>query len=58
MEPNSLQQPELLWVSFVGGVNSLFQLQNLPKGQERARQEVLDGLCCHHSRHERPKEER
>lgn len=54
MEPNSLQQPELLWVGFVGGVNSLLQLQNLPKGWERVRQEVLDGLCCHHSRHERP----
>lgn len=54
MEPNSLQQPELLRVSFVDGVNSPLRLQNLPKGQGRVRQEVVTGLCCHHSRYERP----
>jgi len=31
MEPISLQQPVLLWISFAAGVNSLLQLQNLPK---------------------------
>lgn len=39
-EPISLQQLVLSQISFVAGLNSLLQLQNLPKGKKRVRKEV------------------
>lgn len=40
-EPISLQQPVLSHISFVVGLNSLLQLQNLPKGNKSGKRGVV-----------------